>query len=134
MGLKDQQLALKWIFENIEQFSGDNKRITISGGSAGAISTHFQVLSNESRKYFQNAIITSGTAENYWAFSEQSNHLKFAHQMAIDLNAPQDSFENLVEFLKTVSVDKLVGYGNILGFFRRRSSLLMTPVIESKNI
>lgn len=52
--------------------------------------------------------------------------------MAIDLNAPQDSFENLVQFLKTVPVDKIVGYGNLTRFYRRRSGLIMAPAIESK--
>lgn len=35
MGMKDQQLVIKWVSKNIEHFNGDNTKITLSGHSSG---------------------------------------------------------------------------------------------------
>lgn len=40
MGLKDQQMALKWVHSNIEHFAGDNQRITIFGKPSNPTSFH----------------------------------------------------------------------------------------------
>ena len=61
-GLKDQQIALQWTYENIANFNGDPENICLFGESAGATCVHFQVLNEKSRKFIKSAICQSGTA------------------------------------------------------------------------
>ncbi|RXG53158.1 Venom carboxylesterase-6 [Armadillidium vulgare] len=78
MGLKDQQLALKWVKENIKHFGGNPESITLFGESAGAASVHYQMLSPGSKDLFHRVIMQSGNVLPRWASS------KYNKKLAID--------------------------------------------------
>ncbi len=59
-GILDQQLALRWIQENIAAFGGNPRRVTIFGESAGGISVHAQLVSPLAAGTFHHAIVQSG--------------------------------------------------------------------------
>ncbi|KAI0027938.1 carotenoid ester lipase precursor [Vararia minispora EC-137] len=46
LGLHDQRLALRWVQKYIYLFGGDPTKVTLSGGSSGAISAALQMLTN----------------------------------------------------------------------------------------
>lgn len=48
-GLKDQNLALQWVRDNIENFGGDPAKVTIFGQSAGAASVTYHLMSPRSK-------------------------------------------------------------------------------------
>lgn len=156
MGLKDQQLALQWIHANIGHFGGDNKRITIFGQSAGiqidlyisyiflcnfyflknkkkilgGASTHFHILSPESRKYFRNALAMSGAIYDYFAMSEENSHVNAAYEIAKEMGQPQSTLEQLITFLKNATVDDLTKYSTCNPFYGLAFCEFL-PVIES---
>ncbi|KAG0201222.1 hypothetical protein BGX28_005900 [Mortierella sp. GBA30] len=61
-GFIDQILGLEWIREHIRAFSGDAKRVTLMGESAGATSISYLQLIPECRGLFHRSIIQSGAA------------------------------------------------------------------------
>ncbi|CAN8013718.1 unnamed protein product [Ixodes persulcatus] len=60
-GLFDQNLALKWVKDNIEYFGGDPDSITVMGHGAGAQSVGYHMLSPMSRNLFKRAILLGGS-------------------------------------------------------------------------
>ena len=59
-GIMDQQVAFKWVKENIAAFGGDPSRVTIAGESAGGQSVGLQIVSPLAAGLFQRAILESG--------------------------------------------------------------------------
>jgi para-nitrobenzyl esterase len=59
-GILDQQLALRWVHDNIAAFGGNPKRVTIFGESAGGVSVHTQLASPLAAGLFHRAIAQSG--------------------------------------------------------------------------
>lgn len=51
-GLKDQNLALRWVQQNIMHFGGNPNKVTVFGESAGGASSHFHMLSPMSKGIF----------------------------------------------------------------------------------
>ncbi|KAH9417788.1 Carboxylesterase 5A [Dermatophagoides pteronyssinus] len=75
LGFHDQLLGLKWIQENIENFGGDPKSVTLFGESAGSISVSALIQSPLAEGLFHRAIMESGAAVST-LFNDKKNCLK----------------------------------------------------------
>lgn len=60
-GIQDQQLALRWVQDNIEAFGGDKSNVTLFGESAGGHSVMSHLASPGSADLFHKAIVQSGS-------------------------------------------------------------------------
>lgn len=99
-------MALQWVRKNIHAFGGDNKNITIFGESAGAGSVHLHMLSDLSKGLFDKAIIQSGSALAPWCNVPRNNWPeRIAKKLGWD---GAGGAVKLVEFLRTVEVEKLI--------------------------
>uniref|UniRef100_A0A0N4Z9T2 Acetylcholinesterase n=1 Tax=Parastrongyloides trichosuri TaxID=131310 RepID=A0A0N4Z9T2_PARTI len=86
MGLLDQQLGLKWVYENIKHFGGSNKQITLWGQGAGSVSASAHLFSDESSKYFRRIILSSGTIFNNWGTTVRTSIDNIIREIGIKFN------------------------------------------------
>ena len=77
-GLLDQQLALKWVKDNIAGFGGDPGNVTLGGQSAGSVDTEAQVASPLAAGLFQRAIFQSIVADGQPLASAEKQGSAFA--------------------------------------------------------
>jgi acetylcholinesterase len=136
-GLKDQQMALEWVYENIENFNGDRNRICLFGESAGGVSVHMQVLNEKSRKMISSAICQSGNALCDWAIQREG--IECTRRLAVLLGCKNSSNDkDVYDTLMTAQLEKLfrnIARANSRDDRRRNLNMTFKPVIElnSKN-
>lgn len=130
MGLKDQQLALKWVNENIEAFGGDKTKVTIVGRGAGAVCAHYHVFSPESRKLFHRAALISSSAFNYYGIPQEKSDLKRMYDFMRKVNQSNYNYKDLVAFLKEVSIEDIIEHLSFNENLRSKMPHAWTPVIE----
>ncbi|XP_066991136.2 esterase FE4 [Anabrus simplex] len=100
MGLKDQVAALRWTQQNVAKFGGDPNNVTIMGGSAGAASVHYHLLSPMSKGLFHRAAANSGAVLNPWALTPEPRYMAF--RLGEALGCKTEDPDELVEYLRTV--------------------------------
>jgi cholinesterase len=135
-GLKDQLLALKWIQRNIAKFGGDPQNVTIYGESAGAVSVHLHMLSDQSNGLFHKAIMVSGSAfDKSWSITDSNNDFaeRLAKKCGWDGNGGE---EKLLETLQKTDSHKLMKLSAAVNFlsdeeFSEFMIFTFTPVVES---
>ncbi|GFY61682.1 neuroligin-2 [Trichonephila inaurata madagascariensis] len=105
-GIMDQVAALHWIQENIAEFGGDPKNVTIFGHGHGAACVNLLMLTPLTRGLFQRAIMQSGSALSPWAIAR--NSLVYTRQIAKSLKCPTEDSAVLVECLRQRPVQDIL--------------------------
>ncbi|XP_015591452.1 esterase FE4 [Cephus cinctus] len=106
VGLKDQVMALKWVQENIENFGGSPRRVTLLGQNSGGAAAQYHVLSPMSEGLFSRVVMQSGSVLNSWSFTYDHKELAFKLGELLGIRT-SDSTE-LVERLKEKSAKEIV--------------------------
>lgn len=131
MGLKDQQLAMKWTKKHISSFGGDPNRILLFGQSAGAVSVGYHLLNRKSKKYFRRAFALSSSVLNYYGRMESNDLRPKIRSIAEQFGQSLSTDDQLIDILKTLSTEIILNYTLHDGVYGRTFGPVWSPVIES---
>ena len=115
---------MKWVRENIANFGGNEKSITIFGESAGGASVSAHTLSKESWELFDRAIMQSGNMLMPWSVMTDSQIKDGLKWFLRKVNCIND--KNLLECLRNVAENKWKTVVNEKDFW----SIWTAPVVD----
>ena len=86
VGLEDQRMAFKWVFENAKAFGANSSKIAIAGQSAGGESVliHVSNPENPAAKYFSRAIVESGPISMNFKMIPEAKTLSQSYAIALN--------------------------------------------------
>lgn len=106
-GFSDQSLVLQWVQKNVELYGGSSNQVTLLGHEAGATAVGYHLLSTESTKLIQRAILISGSPYRILP----RNGPKKIHDISRDLlcgDVHTGSDQGIVHCLRSKSVQSLI--------------------------
>ncbi|CAG9831935.1 unnamed protein product [Diabrotica balteata] len=108
LGIKDQNLALKWVSENIHLFGGNPNNVVLGGEGSGAVSVGYHLLSKSSKGLFSAAIQQSGSS--LYIFGNQIGYRDRAFELGRRVNSSFNSNNNteLMEHLQSVPFSDII--------------------------
>lgn len=112
-GILDQIAALKWVYENISAFGGNQDNITVMGQSAGAMSVQALVSSPITENIISKAIIQSGASYKKGLFSGLQLVQALSIGDTILEKVKQRVNSNTLETLRTLPTELLVECGTM---------------------
>ncbi|XP_055683587.1 juvenile hormone esterase-like [Lutzomyia longipalpis] len=118
-GLKDQQLALKWIAANIEYFGGDPNSVTLLGHNVGSASANLHMMNPVSQNLFHRVILMEGNAlsSDVYPIDFATQFRKTAKYVGLPEWKTASTYE-LAYKLKYVDASQLVNaLGNLFAYY-----------------
>ncbi|XP_038054290.1 acetylcholinesterase-like [Patiria miniata] len=127
VGLMDQQLALRWVQDNIHAFGGDPSRVTLFGQSDVHGSPTVHMFAKASRSLFHRMAAHSGVMQSE-DLLESSRAIEDAKLFAQFANCPSKSSGPLVECLRGKTVKEIVDSYEPFFSQRKKTSFAWRPV------
>lgn len=127
---------MQWVHDNISNFGGDPKNVTIFGESAGGASVHLHAYAEHANKLFHKAIMQSGLANMEWVFAANPEYKARRMAQLLGLqNAQSCSAKEVLAFLQSEHTTPTGILQNTLAVMtpdekRRGLPLIFKPVVE----
>ena len=119
-GLWDQQMALRWVHQNIAHFGGDKNSLTLAGHDAGSVCVSYHLVSPQSAGLFTNVICMSGTFVSP-AYTFDKDPEMVGREFASKLGCV-DKDDSVDQILVKLQNKKYVNKFNVLKPYYKRSN------------